>query len=115
RNLKLKRPDEFETSGDMMRNIVGGSDQMAIDRFNQYFWDTFAPVDFARTKFAIAYMEQDDYDGRALERLVEHLANTEAHIFAKGYEGRHNDNSRAINRWFGAQYRDILKNDFGRE
>ncbi|MFM0579450.1 accessory Sec system protein Asp2 [Streptococcus suis] len=114
-NLKLKRPDEFETSGDMMRNIVGGSDQMAIDRFNQYFWDTFAPVDFARTKFAIAYMEQDDYDGRALERLVEHLANTEAHIFAKGYEGRHNDNSRAINRWFGAQYRDILKNDFGRE
>ncbi|MGQ7462764.1 accessory Sec system protein Asp2 [Streptococcus suis] len=114
-NLKLRRPDEFETSGDMIRNVVGGSDQAAIDRFNQHFWDKFAPVSFEKTQFAIAYMEQDDYDGHALERLVEHLADSDTHIFAKGYEGRHNDNSRAINRWFIAQYHQFLKHDFGRE
>ncbi|HFI0130012.1 TPA: accessory Sec system protein Asp2 [Streptococcus suis] len=114
-NLKLRRPDEFETSGDMIRNVVGGSDQAAIERFNQHFWDKFAPVSFEKTQFAIAYMEQDDYDGHALERLVEHLADSETHIFAKGYEGRHNDNSRAINRWFIAQYHQFLKHDFGRE
>ncbi|TQE45502.1 accessory Sec system protein Asp2 [Streptococcus suis] len=114
-NLKLKRPDEFETSGDMIRNVVGGSDEAAIERFNQHFWNKFGKVDFDKTEFAIAYMQQDDYDGHAMERLVEHLADSDTHIYAKGYEGRHNDNSRAINRWFMTQYHKFLKNDFGRK
>ncbi|WP_392378205.1 accessory Sec system protein Asp2 [Streptococcus suis] len=47
--------------------------------------------------------------------MVEHLADSDTHIYAKGYEGRHNDNSRAINRWFMTQYHKFLKNDFGRK
>lgn len=114
-NLKLKRPGEFETSSDMMRNIVGGSTQESIERFNQYFWNKFGQQSFGQTQFAIAYMEQDDYDGQAIERLVDYLSNADGHIFAKGYEGRHNDNSPAINRWFKTQYRKFLQNDFGRK
>ncbi|HFI0255750.1 TPA: accessory Sec system protein Asp2 [Streptococcus suis] len=113
-NLKLKRPDEFETSGDMIRNVVGGSDDLAIEAFDNHFWKVFKKGNFAQTKFAIAFMEQDDYDGHAIDRLVEYLADTDAHLFAKGYEGRHNDNSRAINRWFLAQYHKFLRTDFGR-
>ncbi|HEM4129601.1 TPA: accessory Sec system protein Asp2 [Streptococcus suis] len=114
-NLKLKRPGEFETSGDMIRNVVGGADSASVEAFNQRFWDKFGESDFHTTQFAIAYMEQDDYDGHAMERLIDYLADKDVHIFCKGYEGRHNDNSRAINRWFMAQYHKILKNDFGRD
>lgn len=115
RGLKLKRPDEFETSGDMLKNVIGASTEEAMERFNQRFWDKFSQSDFPDTKFAIAYMEQDDYDGGAIERLIEHLSESEAHIFAKGYEGRHNDNSRSINKWFITQYHKMLKEDFGRK
>lgn len=113
--LKLKRPDEFETSGDMLRNFTGASDEQAIEALNQKFWDKFNQSRFPNTIFALGFMEQDDYDGLATGRLIENLADHDAHVLAKGYEGRHNDNSRAINRWFITQYHRILRNDFGRE
>lgn len=113
--LKLKRPDEFETGGDMIRNVTGGSDDEALKRFDAYFWERFSQSDFAQTQFAIAYMEQDDYDPHAIERIIETLAEKNAHIVSKGYEGRHNDQSRMINNWFIRQYHRILQEDFGRE
>lgn len=113
--LKLKRPGEFETSADMLRNVGGGSDQEAIDRWNARFWDKFGKKEFAKTDFAIAYMEQDDYDGLAIQRLIPHLANTQATLYAKGYEGRHNDNSRSINKWFMTQYHKLLEIGFERK
>ncbi|MBM7643488.1 accessory Sec system protein Asp2 [Streptococcus loxodontisalivarius] len=112
--MKLKRPYEFETIGDMLRNIEGDIDQAAIDRLNQRFWNRFDKSDFPSTNFAIAFMEQDDYDGTATEKLVDHLSDKGAHIFTKGYEGRHNDNSRAINRWFMRQYVNMLQEGFDR-
>ncbi|HFI0306849.1 TPA: accessory Sec system protein Asp2 [Streptococcus suis] len=113
--LKLKRPGEFETSADMIRNVTGGSDQRAIEQWNQRFWNKFGATNFSKTVFAIAYMEQDDYDGLAIKRLIPHLAETQATLFAKGYEGRHNDNSRSINKWFMTQYHKLLHIGFGRE
>lgn len=112
--LALKRPDEFETSGDMIRNIIGGADAEAIDQLNDKFWKKFNQSRFSNTTFALAFMEHDDYDGMATQRLIENLVDEEAHVISKGYEGRHNDNSRAINRWFITQYHKILMEDFGR-
>ncbi|MBM7636167.1 accessory Sec system protein Asp2 [Streptococcus saliviloxodontae] len=112
--MKLKRPYEFETIGDVLRNIEGGIDQGSVERLNQRFWDRFDQSEFPSTKFAIAYMEQDDYDGTATEKLLENLSDKGAHIYTKGYEGRHNDNSPAINRWFKRQYRNMLKEGFDR-
>lgn len=112
--LKLRRPDEFETSGDMILNVIGRSDAQGIEQFNKKFWDIFEQANLEKTKFAIAYMEHDDYDGYALQRIVDHIADRDVYLIAKGYEGRHNDNSRSINRWFISQYHKFLKNDFGR-
>ncbi|MBG9366824.1 accessory Sec system protein Asp2 [Streptococcus sp. NLN64] len=113
--MKLKRPDEFETSADVLRNVTGGTDEESIQQLNQRFWDKFNQSSFDQTTFAIAYMENDDYDGQATARLIEALSDKKAHIYAKGYEGRHNDNSRAINKWFKRQYVQLLEDGYGRK
>lgn len=113
--LKLVRPDEFETSGDMIRNVVGEANEEAREEFNQRFWNVFNQTKFLRTQFAIVYMEQDDYDRHAIGRIIDYLAEEDIHVRAKGYEGRHSDNNRAINRWFNSQYQKILTEDFGRD
>lgn len=112
--MKLKRPDEFETMGDMLRNLTGGTTKENIKQLNHKFWNKFNQSDFPNTDFAIAFMENDDYDGTATKELVENLSDKNAHIYTKGYEGRHNDNSSAINKWFMRQYITILSERFGR-
>lgn len=112
--MKLKRPDEFETSADVLRNVTGGAAEQNIQALNQRFWDKFGQSNFERTTFAIAYMENDDYDGTATAKLIEALSDKGGHIYAKGYEGRHNDNSRAINKWFMRQYVQLLEDGYGR-
>lgn len=113
--LKLKRPDEFETSADVLLNASGGLSQEHIERLNQKFWTRFDESQFLKTNFAIAYMENDDYDNQATKLLIENLSKKGAHIYAKGYEGRHNDNSQAINKWFMRQYVNLLEEGFGRK
>lgn len=113
--MSLHRPDEFETSSDMMRTITGNKTSSAPDQLNQKFWDKFNESTYPRTSFAIAFMAHDDYDLKATDRLLEALGQVGAHVYAKGYEGRHNDNSPAINRWFISQYHQFLRRDFGRK
>lgn len=113
--MKLKRPDEFETSADVLRNVTGGAGEANIQQLNQRFWDKFNQSTFDQTTFAIAYMENDDYDAQATARLIDALSDKKAHIYAKGYEGRHNDNSRAINKWFMRQYVQLLEDGYGRK
>ncbi len=113
--LKLKRPNEFATSLDILLNMTGGSSEWDIQVLNDYFWKKFEKARFDRTTFAIAYMEHDDYDNTAYERLVTYATQRNIHIYGKGYLGRHNDNSRAINAWFINQYQTILREDFGRK
>ncbi|WNZ88717.1 accessory Sec system protein Asp2 [Streptococcus iniae] len=113
--MKLKRPDEFETIADVLRNNTGGLSEKDIESLNQKFWNKFSQSTFPRTRFAIAYMEHDDYDNTATKLLIEDLSAKGAHIYTKGYEGRHNDNSRSINKWFMRQYVDLLEADFERK
>lgn len=112
--MRLKRPDEFATIGDMLWNIMGSTSQEAIEGINERFWNRFKRSNFSNTTFAIAYMKHDDYEGGAVHRLIEHLADQEGHIYSKGYDGRHNDNSRAINGWFMNQYKHLLEKGYGR-
>ena len=113
--LKLKRPFEFETSADVLKNATNDTTDEAAYALNQRFWDKFRKSLFDKTKFAIAYMHQDDYDGTAYAELVEDLSDKQTQIFGKGYEGRHNDDSSSINKWFLKQYVQFLKEGFGRE
>ncbi|MGT2911803.1 accessory Sec system protein Asp2 [Streptococcus cameli] len=113
--MKLKRPHEFETSADVLLNVTGAAELEEVKALNQRFWDKFSQSDFKDTKFAIAYMENDDYDGTAKNLLIDHFVEHDTHIFTKGYEGRHNDNSRAINQWFMRQFANFLEENFGRK
>ncbi|MEY8537828.1 accessory Sec system protein Asp2 [Lactococcus muris] len=114
KGMKLLRPDEFETSADVLLNATGGTSPANIDNLNKKFWEKFTTSDFSDTHFAIAYMEQDDYDRSATERLIHHLSQRNVHIYAKGYEGRHNDNSHSIKKWFMKQYVDLLGEGYER-
>lgn len=114
-NLKIKRPNAFETATDIVMNIVGGTDKTLTDKLNQKFWNKFQKSNFSRTSFAIAFMENDDYDVNATSNLIEHLSEKNAHIYTKGYSGRHNDNSPAVNKWFMQQYQNILSERFERK
>ncbi|MTB57707.1 accessory Sec system protein Asp2 [Streptococcus uberis] len=114
RGMRLKRPDEFETIGDVFINSLGTNSRQLLESLNQKFWDKFSESDFLETKFAIAYMKNDDYDGTAAEKLIEHLSPKKSHIFAQGYSGRHNDDSRSINKWFMSEYVKMLREGFDR-
>lgn len=114
--LKLQRPDEFETIADVLYQVQGATNQEAIAQLNQRFWDKFSQSDFSTTRFEIAYMLQDDYDNQAYQRLLAHFDENEAvQVVAKGYRGRHNDDTYSVLRWFINRYQKILAEKYGRE
>lgn len=113
--MKLGRPDEFETSSDMLANITGDNSNTSAQLLNERFWQKFKKATFQQTIFAIAYMKEDDYDRHAFEKLVTYTADKSIHLYGSGYTGRHNDNSRSINQWFISQYHRILRENFGRK
>ncbi|CAN2925129.1 accessory Sec system protein Asp2 [Streptococcus dysgalactiae] len=113
-NMCLKRPDDFETSADILLGLVGANDSVAAEQVDAQFWEHFKQADFSKTQFAIAYMLDDDYDQKAYDRLLTYASDKSFHLFGKGYTGRHNDNSEAIIKWFLDQYRIFLEDDFGR-
>lgn len=99
---------------DVLHKICGSLDQDAIRRLNDRFWDIFDHTDWSGTKFAVAYMIEDDLDGNAYENLQSHIKDAGARIYGKGLHGRHNDNTSGIVNWFVSQYRGIIRNDFDR-
>ncbi len=111
-NEKRIRPGGFPTSLDVLWFLCGNTDQDAIDRMNQRFWDKFDVADWERTKFLVAYMIEDDYDRSAYEMLISHLRCEGAKIYGKGLHGRHNDNSPGIVNWFSSQIKKIIQEDF---
>lgn len=113
-NEKLIRPNIFPTSLDLLLAMEDGTSSDNIERLNQRFWNSFNKANFDDTRFAIAYMENDDYDANAYQNLIEKLSDSKAIVISKGIPGRHNDNSAAINSWFLSQYQRILAENFQR-
>ena len=108
------RPGDFDTSLDVLLSLEGRTDDSAVQALNERMWNRFDRADFSKTKFAVAYMRQDDYDPKAYGDILEHQISDESNVYGKGMEGRHNDNSSGINQWFRMQYDRILKEDYGR-
>lgn len=111
-NERNKRPGVFPTSLDVLHKACGGLGQDAVRRLDDRFWDVFDHADWSGTRFVVAYMIEDDYDGTAYENLQFHLKDAGARIYGKGLHGRHNDNTSGIVNWFVNQYRTIIENDF---
>ena len=113
-NLRLHRPGSFDTSLDVLRYLGGNTDERAVRKLNDRFWDKFDSADWEHSKFAVAYMIEDDYDSDAYDTLLSHLASSGVQVYGKGLHGRHNDDTNGIVSWFVSQYDKILREDFGR-
>ncbi|MCI9336739.1 MAG: accessory Sec system protein Asp2 [Lachnospiraceae bacterium] len=113
-NERIRRPGGFPTSLDVLHKVCGSLSQDAVSKLNDRFWNAFDQTDWSGTRFAVAYMIEDDYDGTAYEKLQSHLKNANTQIYGKGIHGRHNDNTSGIVGWFVNQYRGIIRNDFDR-
>ena len=111
-NERLKSPGGSHSWLDVLHKVYGSLDPDAIEQMNHRFWDMFDHTDWSKTRFAVAYMIEDELDGNAYENLQFHLKDAGARIYGKGLHGRHNDNTPGIVRWFRSQYRAIMENDF---
>lgn len=114
KNTRLQRPGDFETSLDVLRYLSGDTDQAAVEKLNKRFWRKFDAADWGHSKFAVAYMIEDDFDSEAYDTLISHLVSSGVQVYGKGIHGRHNDNTNGIVSWFASQYKKILREDFGR-
>ncbi|MCM1231918.1 MAG: accessory Sec system protein Asp2 [Ruminococcus flavefaciens] len=113
-NEKHLRPGGFPTSLDVLKLQCGGLDEESVRRLNDKFWRKFGAADWGRSKFAVAYMLEDDYDTDAYAAMLSYLESEGVQAYGKGLHGRHNDNTSGIINWFLGQYNKILKEDFGR-
>lgn len=113
-NLQTKRPFVFGTALDLLVANSNSTTSSGVDQLNQRFWNCFNAGDFDHTTFAIAYMENDDYDGDAFKDIVQALIKQKSHakVISQGFLGRHNDDFIENTKWFKRQYRRILNTDF---
>lgn len=99
---------------DVLHKICGNLDQEAVRQLNDRFWNLFDRTDWRGTRFAAAYMIEDELDENAYVYLQTHIKEAGVRIYGKGLHGRHNDNTPGIVGWFVNQYRAIIWNDFDR-
>lgn len=113
-NEKHLRPGGFPTSLDVLKFQCGSLDGVSVERLNDKFWKKFEAADWGNSKFAVAYMIEDDYDTDAYATMLSHLEADGVQAYSKGLHGRHNDNTTGIVNWFLSQYKKMLRDDFGR-
>ena len=113
-NTRIKSPEGSNSWADVLHKACGSQDRHAVSQINNKFWDAFDSTDWSGTRFAVAYMIEDDLDGDAYEKLLFHIKDAGARIYGKGLHGRHNDNTPGIVGWFVNQYYEIMRNNFDR-
>lgn len=114
--IQTARPYVFGTSLDLLLKLTARNDVAGADSLDQRIWAAFSKGDFEKTTFAIAYMENDDYDLTAFNVIMELLASrkSQAKLISQGFLGRHNDDFIENTKWFMNQYKRILAEDFTR-
>lgn len=113
-NEKKSRPGGFPTSLDVLMYNCSKTDEMAVKRLNQKFWNKFDAAKWNKSKFIISYMIEDDYDSDAYNTLISHVCSEGVQVYGKGIHGRHNDDTFSITGWFRSQFDRVLSEDFSR-
>lgn len=111
-NGRIKRPGGSNSWADVLHKECGSLSRDAVNKLNDKFWNLFDCTDWSKTRFAVAYMMEDDLDENAYKNLRSHLSGGDAWIYGKGLHGRHNDDTPGIVSWFKNQYREIIRKDF---
>lgn len=115
RRGRLERPFGFETIFDIDNQLVDRLDEDHLRRLDKDFWTDFNHCDLSRTRLFVAYMKDDDYDNRAIEKLRHSPAVAKAREFtSRGFAGHHNDDM-SVTYWFANRLNQMLVRDFGRK
>ncbi|MDR3068242.1 MAG: accessory Sec system protein Asp2 [Cellulomonas sp.] len=107
---RLVRPNDFFTIFDIV-NFWNRSapEESTVDAFTRGLVDRWnGDPGFGDTKILMSYMEQDDYDDQAYYTLLGSQTGKPTTVIARGYQGRHNDDSASIVTWFVNQYRRVI-------
>ncbi|USS88647.1 accessory Sec system protein Asp2 [Fructilactobacillus cliffordii] len=115
-NGRVRRPNDFRTSEDMQLYFEPDLSESASQDLDQRYWKNLENGQLQNTTLAIAYMFQDDYNRDAYQGIRTRFAklNPTGKLLAKGFEGRHNDQTGPIVAWFQRQYWYLLST-FGRK
>lgn len=124
RRGRLVRPNDFFTifdlvnfwkrdgrAGDGGRAGNGGraGSSSTVDGFTRDLIDRWnGDPGFGETKVLLSYMLQDDYDDEAYRTLLNSQTGKPTTVIARGYQGRHNDDSASVVTWFSNQYRRVI-------
>lgn len=114
-NIRTVRPNEFGTASDLVLTMTKGTTQNHVAELNNRFWDVFKQSDFIATKLYVSYMQHDDYDATAFDDIIKNNLDSGLQVVSKGFEGRHNDNSIGVIRWFIYRFREHLSQEFKRD
>jgi accessory secretory protein Asp2 len=109
---RLVRPKDFLTIFDIV-NFWDQSDSdgnpTTVESFTRGLIERWnSDPGFGDTKILMSYMEQDDYDNEAYYTLLGSQTGKPTTVIARGYQGRHNDDSASIVTWFVNQYRRVI-------
>lgn len=115
-NGRVKRPDDFRTSEDIQLYFENDLSEESSQKLDQRFWKNLENGSLSQTTFAIAYMFQDDYNRDAYQGIRKRFEtlNPTGKLLAKGFEGRHNDQTGPIVAWFQRNYWHLLE-QYGRK
>ena len=112
---RLQRPDDFEAIYDIDNQLVPSLDSKHLHELDERFWKKFDKLDLSNSRLFVGYMKNDDFDNKAMGRLIKSPAVKNSMQFTyKGFPGRHNDN-RTIILWFIDRLNQMLESDFGRK
>ncbi|MCL2466602.1 MAG: accessory Sec system protein Asp2 [Micrococcales bacterium] len=105
---RLVRPNDFFTVFDIV-NFWDRDGDPSVDAFTQRLVERWnGNPGFGDTKILMSYMAQDDYDDQAYYTLLNSQTGKPTTVIARGYQGRHNDDSASIVTWFVNQYRRVI-------
>lgn len=108
---RLVRPEEFRTIFDIVNFWQKGDDGgvATVDDFTSGLIERWkGDPGFGDTKILMSYMAQDDYDDEAYYTLLDSQTGKPTSVIARGYQGRHNDDSESIVTWFVNQYQRVI-------
>jgi len=109
---RLVRPNDFFTIFDIVnfwKREGRGGNSATVEGFTQDLLARWhGNPGFGDTKILLSYMLQDDYDDQAYYALLHSQTGKPTTVIARGYQGRHNDDSASIVTWFHNQYRRVI-------
>lgn len=115
RNEITIRPGGFMESLNVLNKHEGGMDEECAARLNNKIWTKINKADFSQTTFVLSYMIEDDFDRTAYNDLIDNFSSAGVVIYGRGIHGRHNDNGKAIIKWFKDRFKSILREDYKRD